>query len=110
MCRTCGCGDIDEYDDDLEDMLEDDPAWAFGTQFLRDLGDDGSELDRDRSSDGMMHVQDNNYVNDVYDDEFNALLEEQERDREYREQNPEEQDDENWSTEADEQSPEDDYP
>jgi hypothetical protein len=27
MCRTCGCGDVDEYDDDLAELAEDDAAW-----------------------------------------------------------------------------------
>ena len=29
MCKTCGSGDVDEYEGDLADLAEDGPAWAY---------------------------------------------------------------------------------
>lgn len=37
MCRTCGCGDVDEYDEDLEEIAADDPAWAYALAREDDL-------------------------------------------------------------------------
>ncbi len=45
MCKTCGCGDVDEYDDDLAELAEDDAAWAYALAREDDLSvteDDGS--------------------------------------------------------------------
>ena len=45
MCRTCGCGDMDEYEDDIEELAADDPAWAYALAREDDLSvteDDGS--------------------------------------------------------------------
>ena len=45
LCRTCDCGDVDEYADDLAELAEDDPAWACALAREDDLSvteDDGS--------------------------------------------------------------------
>lgn len=50
MCRTCGCGEVDEYDDDLAELAEDDPAWAYALAHEDDLSvteDDGGWQDQD---------------------------------------------------------------
>ena len=44
MCKTCGCGDMDEYDEDIEELADDDPAWAYALQREDDMSvteDDG---------------------------------------------------------------------
>ena len=45
MCKTCGSGDVDEYEEDIEELAVDDPAWAYALAREDDLSvteDDGS--------------------------------------------------------------------
>ena len=50
MCRTCGCGEVDEYEEDIEELAADDPAWAYALAREDDLSvteDDGGWQEQD---------------------------------------------------------------
>ena len=67
MCRTCGCGDVDEYDEDIEELADDDPAWAYALQREDDMSvthdqeglEKPEEWDQPESTDDQEDERDN---------------------------------------------------
>jgi hypothetical protein len=67
MCKTCGCGDVDEYDEDIEELADDDPAWAYALQREDDMSvthdqeglEEPEEWDQPESTDDQEDERDN---------------------------------------------------